>query len=89
MARIFVIGYTILFTCNIYSYFRYRRAWTAEANDQAIFKLNHSIADPNSPRNLQSPIRKKAMAVARQASIRLPIKKVVYFNNLRNTYLQN
>ncbi|EFO26122.2 hypothetical protein LOAG_02356 [Loa loa] len=70
---VFIIGYTILFTYNIYCYFRYRRGWAAEANGQMIFKLNHSTDDLNLPRKLSSAIRNVAIIAPRQASIRSPI----------------
>ncbi|VDM09717.1 unnamed protein product [Wuchereria bancrofti] len=55
---IFVIGYTVLFTYNIYCYFRCQRAWMAEVNSQRIFQSNHSIVGSNLPRNLPSSVRK-------------------------------
>ncbi|CAG9531527.1 unnamed protein product [Cercopithifilaria johnstoni] len=70
---IFVIGYIILFTYNIYCYFRYRRAWAAEANGHAIFKLNHPIADSNSPQNLQYTVRKAAIAAAKRDFVKLSV----------------
>ncbi|VDN81199.1 unnamed protein product [Brugia pahangi] len=77
---IFVISYTILFNYNICCYFRCRRAWMAEVNDQRIFQSSHSIVGSNLPRNLSSAIRNVAIGVVKDASIKLsanPIETIL------------
>nr|CDP94092.1 Bm384, isoform b [Brugia malayi] len=86
---IFVISYTILFNYNIYCYFRCRRAWMAEVNDQRIFQSNHLIVGSNLPRNLSSSIRKVGAGIShkQELSAIIGLTSLVWVNKLEEGLL--